>query len=1011
MVGIGPRVGGAHVEVNLDFDDETIDSVGRRIHNQLSSLNKSLADIGDRNRRVYREIGKDSVLVWRALLGAVVTSAPLLGSAISAVAGTATMLADALNSALKASLGLAPILASIGIAAATAKFGMKGFFDAIGSGDMEGLTPSARASAKAIRGLSGAWERMRDAVQESLFAGLSDDFAKLGTTLIPTLQRGLVKMADSLNGLAQSGLDYVNSQAGLKKINDLLDNSADIFGRLSAAVVPFMDGLLAVLNALAPAGQRMADRIADIAKRFQTWANAPGFAERIDESMQRAETTAGKLLTVLGNLGAGIGNIFDAVNPGTNTFLDMLIDVTGRFKEWSSSVEGQEAIATWAEQSVDVMKQFGKTMWAIGEVIAELAQPGVIISFLKTVEDAFKILGDLPLDRLVDAFLVLADVFKPIAGPMLAAIIAGAAFNMIIGNMMGQLGGLIGFLGRTKNLFAPLFKPLKVGGKDLSGVSAALSRLGGAFKYLKKFAKFIPFAGLAIWIADVIANSDALKEKFGEVWDALKGVGDSIATAFGEIGVALEPLAPVFEALGSAVGWVFDRLDELMELAIWAFLDGLESAFKSIAEIIEGLGSTIAGIIEIFTALFTLDADKLASGWEKLSGGLSKVFGEIIQIPWNMATTLFTSIGEAISEGLASGITSAGTAVGDAIVGVANSIIDWFKDILGIASPSTVFFAFGEDIVTGLINGILGLVSSAVAAITTLATSLLGGFATLPGQMLQFGQNAVTWFANALSSGTERVRTIVTGIVTGIVTAVTALPGRLFAWGAAAVTSLSTAVSAGIGRLRAIAAGIVAGIITTITTLPGRLFSLGQQAISRFAGAISAGVGRARSVASSIVSAIVSTVSGLPGRMLSIGARIVSSLVSGLRSRLASLREAASGLAGVVRGVFPGSPVEYGPLTAWNRGGGATGGGRNVVDAIAAGLRNVNPIREAMKDVASAVSSSFNPSPGMGSFAGAGGSSTMMSRSLSVTINNPQPETGSDSLSRTTRNLAYLGLA
>ena len=69
------------------IDDKSVGDVGKKIHRQLSNLSSSLAQVGDRNREVYRSIGRDTVTAWRALLGSVTAGAPLMGSAISGVAG------------------------------------------------------------------------------------------------------------------------------------------------------------------------------------------------------------------------------------------------------------------------------------------------------------------------------------------------------------------------------------------------------------------------------------------------------------------------------------------------------------------------------------------------------------------------------------------------------------------------------------------------------------------------------------------------------------------------------------------------------------------------------------------------------------------------------------------------------------------------------------------------------------------------------------------------------------
>lgn len=1040
MPGLGPRVGGAHVDVNLKFDDKSVGRVGKQIHRQLARLGDQLAQVGERNREVYRSIGRDSVTAWRALLGTIVAGAPLMGSAISAVAGATTMLAGALYSAVQSSYGFAPLLVAIGIAAGTAAIGMNGFIDAVKSGDLSGLTPSAAAAASAVRSLSGAWQRLRDTVQENMFKGLADHIERLGTTLFPVLTRGLGKMATALNGVVQSILDYVNSAGGLKQISRLLDNSADIFARFGKAIVPALDGLLKLLNALAPAGKRLADRIADVAKRFQEWASAPGFAKRIDDMMKRAEKTAGLLFKVLGNLGSAIANIFNAANPATNTFLQMLVDVTQRFKEWTASAEGKNSIAEWAMNSVDVMRQFGKTLEAVFKVIAELADPRVIISFLKTVEGAFNYLGKLPLDKMVDAFVKFAEALQPVSSLFLAIIIAGAAFNIMIGSLIGQLGGLFSVLGKIVKPLGGLFKPLASAGKhgkDLSGLTAAFARIKGAVgsiatpiakffspltsagKHGKelsglsaifgriagvvaRFAKFIPFAGWAIWIGTIIAKSKDLQKKLGDLWGAVKDFGKSFVDAFKEIGEALEPLMPAFEGVGKAIKWVFDILDKVGEFAIGVAIENLITTFKGLADVVRGVGKIIAGVINVIVGLFTGDMDKVTKGLGQLLEGAKKLLEGLFKIllggPINAAKAGLDLIGK-WWDGLKSKFPEIMAGVDTFLLNVAKFFATLPAKLLVLGGQALL--ALGQAIVQAT-PGVLAKVGSLVTGVVT-------WIAKLPARMLALGIQALAKLAQAVISGTPRILKAAASIFNGVVNWIARLPGRLLQLGQQAITRLATAVSAGIGRLRGIAANIASAVVNALSGLPRKLLSLGQQAISKMAGAVQAGVGRLRGIAANIASAIVGAVKGLPGEMLSIGKNIIGSLVSGLTSQLGKLKDLAGKIGGLIKGALPGSPVEHGPLTAWNRGSGATGGGRNVIDAITAGLKDTSPIKKAMGGITDAVASSMSPTVGAGALAGGG--TVTNSRTLSVTINNPQAETGSDSLTRTTRNLAYLGLA
>ena len=84
---------------------------------------------------------------------------------------------------------------------------------------------------------------------------------------------------------------------------------------------------------------------------------------------------------------------------------------------------------------------------------------------------------------------------------------------------------------------------------------------------------------------------------------------------------------------------------------------------------------------------------------------------------WNAFTTAlaalgiqvpeqFRSFGGFIMDGLIGGITGRLAALKDAVVGAASSAATWFKEKLGIASPSKLFTQFGGWISEGAANGI-----------------------------------------------------------------------------------------------------------------------------------------------------------------------------------------------------------------------------------------------------------------------------------------------------------------
>lgn len=907
MVGLGPRVGGAHVDVNLQFDDKSVATVGKKIHKQLSKLGNSLAEVGERNREIYQAIGRDSVTAWRSLLGTIVAGAPLIGSAISAVAGAATLLADALYRVAQSGYAAGPVLTSIGVAAGTAFLGLQSFFKALKDGDLSGLTPSAQAAARAVQGLGDAWGNVRDEVQERMFANLADDISRLSTTLLPTLQRGLGKMADSLNGLAQDMLDYVNSSAGLRVINRFLDNNAEIFARLSQAVIPFLDGFLRLMNALSPAAKRLADRITEVAQNFQGWTKGEGFAKRMDDMMKKAEKTAGLVIDVVVNLGKALNNIFNAANPATNQFLQMLVDLTERFAEWSGSVEGQNSIATWASQSVDVMRQFGKTLEAAFEVIAELADPRVITSFLKTVEGAFEYLSKLPLDKIVNAFVTLSETLQPVSSLFLAIIIAGAAFNIMLGSLIGQIGGLFSVLANFLKfrIIINLFKGMgggansagtaaagaaqkvgfftrvwqalvKVFGKVRSAFSAVTglftktsattgqaasgaSKLSSAFKpvlsIIGRFAKFAGWAGIAIWIGTIIAKSKDLQAKLGELWDAFKGVFSSLGTAFAEIGEALKPLAPAAEGAGKAFGFIFDIVDKIAEFALGVLIDMWIYAFESLSNVIEGAGKIIAGFINILVGLFTLDFGKMWDGLKQMAEGIVP----LLKGMFGLFVTMF--------------------------------------------APARLA-KFGLGIVKGLGGGIAKAVPGLLTTVGKFVADVLKFFASLPLRLLKLGGEAIVNLGKAVAAKAPGVIAAAGRMVLGFLRWYVSLPKRLFNLGLSALKRLGDSVAKGTPKVLSHARKVVEGVIDYMVKLPGRLFELGKNAMTKLGSAIKSGVGSLKDEAGKIVTAVVDTIAKLPSKLLNLGKSLLSAgktlggkILEGIRSGITAIGDMAGSVA------------------------------------------------------------------------------------------------------------------
>ncbi len=136
----------------------------------------------------------------------------------------------------------------------------------------------------------------------------------------------------------------------------------------------------------------------------------------------------------------------------------------------------------------------------------------------------------------------------------------------------------------------------------------------------------------------------------------------------------------------------------------------------------------IANPIVLAISLLAAAGYMLYSRWQDVVGGFKLLMQDIgaavsgaAQYVWGLGAQFFEA-GAAIVQGMANGITSRITAVRDAISMAAGDSIDWFKQKLGIHSPSRVFMRLGEHVTEGAAIGMQrgsGMVRTAALGMAT----------------------------------------------------------------------------------------------------------------------------------------------------------------------------------------------------------------------------------------------------------------------------------------------------
>ncbi|HDR9048595.1 TPA: hypothetical protein QDA94_002820 [Burkholderia vietnamiensis] len=209
--------------------------------------------------------------------------------------------------------------------------------------------------------------------------------------------------------------------------------------------------------------------------------------------------------------------------------------------------------------------------------------------------------------------------------------------------------------------------------------------------------------------------------------------GGILSRVFGSLaGLLRGGLVGSFKVVGQA----FMMLGRLaMANPILAIIGLLAMAAIYIWQNWDTLGPKFVALWETIKGAFGAAGDWIKAKWDATVEWVKSSFSGIGDWFGNIGAR-FTEIGGHLIDGLVAGITNGLGAVKDSITNVASSTVGWFKEKLGIHSPSRVFGELGGFISQGAaigMEGEQGRVARAAAALATVATTGFGAPALAAG--------------------------------------------------------------------------------------------------------------------------------------------------------------------------------------------------------------------------------------------------------------------------------------
>lgn len=403
------------------------------------------------------------------------------------------------------------------------------------------------------------------------------------------------------------------------------------------------------------------------------------------KSMLKAGVNFSKnVIKVFKNIAGTIKNVFEKIGNVVKSAFSGIFSIIKKLVSFSiddaldSLLEFEDGILTFFVETFPMLPQFLES--AFNSVIALLDTLESSIDYEKIEKDLSSMINTLT-TNLPKAFESATNIISNSLNSMFGAIQTNApeivnAFGSMFLTVGNALPGII------DNLFATIGKLLSELGKYLTSNKEEFENTLKAIiaSIINGLREFVKNGGLKNLLDGLIAVQQAIEEA---VVDNIDEIAEFISEALPDIMTFLKnSIISASKTLGQLAPTLLKSLGELIG-AIFAVAfdpDVIESSFGAIRGIISGL---IQAIVAFVTKIIPVLIEALVAAPKFIPELIGGILSGIID---GFATADWWGICEACFNGL----------------------IEGFKDLFGIHSPSTLFEGFGENIIEGLKIGLDG---------------------------------------------------------------------------------------------------------------------------------------------------------------------------------------------------------------------------------------------------------------------------------------------------------------
>lgn len=373
---------------------------------------------------------------------------------------------------------------------------------------MKDLSPAAQDVVNKIIALKPLFLDLQKASTDAIAPGLLKAIGNV-PKLMDTAKLAVRTFGGVLGDFIGKFSELVTSAGFVKDLQTVIKNTEGPFRNLGQAILNFIDGLRPVAIAAQPLVDTLGKLVLHWSELFKAAHDTAEEQEGLRQFFIRVGTLVENLSKLFGNLVGILRGVGRASREMGDTFIGKMVEVTGKWKEFVNSAEGQNKIKAFFEAAKGPIHEFNLLVGDVVKGFASLLTAGTGQNAFGEIVSPVQNIIRLIRTELLPAFLNFAKAIDLAFTPALIKL--ASDFLNLLSHFAGVTGGLSTFL-KTIDVFVRLAVDIV---EKVPGASAVLKAFFIGMGIIKGLQLVSHISGLTGVVTGLVGALSGMTAVFG----------------------------------------------------------------------------------------------------------------------------------------------------------------------------------------------------------------------------------------------------------------------------------------------------------------------------------------------------------------------------------------------------------------------------------------------------------------------------------------------------------------